>query len=102
MKALPVKPVREISPLLKGNNPPVLELHIFHPELINLNQLQFFVGGEKQESIRFNQNEKSIKMQSVIPLSSRRTLYTVTAPSKTKPQEWYWYSFMWINSSIKE
>jgi len=102
MKAMPVKPVEKVSPLLSGNNPPLLELQVFNPEIINLRQLQFFVGGEQQENIRFNKNENSIEMQSVFPLTSRRTLYTVTAPSKTSPVKWFWYSFMWINSSVKE
>lgn len=102
MKAMPVKPVEKTSPLLKGNNPPLLKLQVFNPETINLRQLQFFVGGEQQESIHFNKNENSIEMQSAFPLTSRRTLYTVTAPSKTSPVKWFWYSFMWINSSVEE
>lgn len=102
MNALPVKTTNKISPLIKETNPPLLEITIIQPEIINANQLQFFVGGEKQEIIKFNKNKNSLIMQSALPLTSRRTLYTVTAPSNTSPVEWFWYSFMWINSSVKE
>lgn len=102
MKALPVKTLNAESPLLDGNSPPQLKLKVFQPELINMNQLRFFAGGKKQTNIEIDKEKNIISVKAGIPLNSRRTLYTITAPSKTIPLTWYWFSYQWINSSVDE
>ena len=102
MKALPVKPVNAESPLIANENPPLLKLKIIQPERLKLDQLQFFAGAEKQATAEVDDENNFIAVQAGFSLKSRRTLYTVTAPSKTSPLTWYWYSFLWINSSVEE
>ena len=102
MKALPVKPENAESPLIANENPPQLKLKLIQPEQINRNQIQFFADGNKQNNIEIDRENNIITVQAGFPLKPRRTLYTVTAPSKTSPVKWHWYSFLWINSSVEE
>jgi peptidoglycan/xylan/chitin deacetylase (PgdA/CDA1 family) len=102
MKALSVKPVNAESPLIANENPPQLKLKLIQPEQINMNQIQFFADGKKQNNIEIDRENNIITIQAGFPLKPRRTLYTVTAPSKTSPVRWHWYSFLWINNSVEE
>jgi len=95
MKALPVNTLALIDPVVTGNNPPLLELKLLNPELINVNSLGCFVGGAKNCSMEYDKENNTITLKSNQPLKARRTLYTVTAKS-AKTKEWYWYSFLWI------
>jgi peptidoglycan/xylan/chitin deacetylase (PgdA/CDA1 family) len=102
MKAMSVKPVNVKTPLINGNNPPKLKLDVIFPDEINKNQLQFFAGGKKQSSNQIEYENNTITVEADFRLKSRRTLYTITAPSKTTPAMWQWYSFLWIIPSVEE
>lgn len=102
MKSLPVKPVIQQNPLVKNENPQPLELKLFEPDKINTAQFQCFIDGKKNGSLQFNAGDNTIIVQSNQPLCERRTLYTITAPGSHHSGEWYWYSFLWINTSLNE
>ena len=101
MKALPVKPLKEINPVLMKNNAPILKLELVNPGLININSLGCFVGGTKKCSIEYNDETNTITLQSDSPLKARRTLYTITAKSMAKGGGWFWYSNLWVIPDIK-
>jgi peptidoglycan/xylan/chitin deacetylase (PgdA/CDA1 family) len=101
MKALRVVECIPVSPLVV-QNPPVLVLKI-EPETINTQQFQFFVNGMRSENltIAFEENIPALTVKAPGALKTRRTLYTVTVPSLNGKQ-WYWYSHLWIISTMKE
>lgn len=102
MKSLPVKTVNQNNPLLENDNTPTLLLKLFEPNKINVDQLQCFVGGQRDCELSYNAEQQIIQVQSKSPLRARRTLYTITAPGKLGSGNWYWYSYLWINSPVKE
>jgi len=102
MKAMPVQTVKTINPVIQSQNPPELQLKVVYPEKINTSVLQFFVAGKKDGIIEFNPETNIITAISKHPLHSRRTLYTITAPSKENASIWHWYSFLWINNNVEE
>lgn len=79
---------------------PQLTLTFDSDDLV-VEQLQCFVqGGECEMSITRSENQVTVKMKSVLALSSqRRTLYTVTVPDKRG--RWHWYSHLWINTEVR-
>jgi peptidoglycan/xylan/chitin deacetylase (PgdA/CDA1 family) len=101
MKALRVAEVMPATPFL-NENPPRLTLKLV-PGKINVDQLQFFVDGQKSESIhvRFENDIPIIELIFTKKLTDRRTLYTITAPSMDG-KTWHWYSHLWISPEVKE
>lgn len=91
VKAEPADPV-----VVSGQNPPELELTVKNSE-IYAEGLQCFVSGKRNCSIEHTQKNGRlvIRVRSKDKLASRRTLYTVTAPSRDG-SEWFWYSHLWI------
>lgn len=102
MEYMPVQPVQTINPVIQSANPPVLKLKLVYPDMINTSVIQCFVGGEKDCNISLNHETNIITVKSKHPLNTRRTLYTITAPSTAKVNTWHWYSFLWINKEIDE
>ncbi len=102
MKALPVKLVQEINPVLIDNNQPVLKLKLLDPEVINTKLIQCFIGGVKDCSIDYDGDLNIITIRSNHQLGARRTLYTVTAPAAHDNTSWYWFSYMWINQAKED
>ncbi|MFA9388707.1 MAG: polysaccharide deacetylase family protein [Prolixibacteraceae bacterium] len=102
MNYMPVQLVKTVNPVIQFENPPALQLKLIDKEMINMSQIQCFVGGQKDGIISFNPETNLISVKSVHPLNTRRTLYTITAPSKTEANTWHWYSFLWINNKIEE
>jgi peptidoglycan/xylan/chitin deacetylase (PgdA/CDA1 family) len=101
MKALPVIKEKPRNPEIKGKNPPKLTLRI-DPSAINIRALQCFVNGRKNcKTTRRRDNELIIEAESKDKLNTRRTLYTITAPSKDGTR-WYWYSHLWVNTQYGE
>lgn len=96
MNALPVKPIDKNDPVISDENPPVLKMKLLKPELISINSLGCFVGGNKNCNIKYDEDTGIITLKSNQPLKQRRTLYTITAKS-SKSGKWYWTSFLWIN-----
>lgn len=101
MKALPVIEEKPENPEIKNNNPPQLTLHI-DPDKINPEHIQCFVNGRKICNVsRQNNSRFTLTIESKEELQTRRTLYTITAPSKSG-SDWYWYSHLWVNTQYGE
>ena len=101
MKALPVMKEEPDNTEIKKANPPQLTLQL-DPEYINTDHIQCFVNGSKTCKISKQSNSHvTLKIQAKDKLRTRRTLYTVTAPSKTG-SDWYWYSRLWVNTEYGE
>jgi peptidoglycan/xylan/chitin deacetylase (PgdA/CDA1 family) len=101
MKALRISKTMPDSPFV-NENPPKLTLKI-SPGKINIDQLQFFVDGEKMEIIKvlIDQETPVIEVISSKKLTGRRTLYTITAPS-VDGKSWHWYSKLWVRTEVAE
>jgi hypothetical protein len=101
MKALPVEVLHPPSPLLEEENPPLLKVRIDDRE-VDLSRLVCFVSGQENGRIRMDASSKNtFLIQALRPLDSRRTKYTLTAPSKNG-KNWYWFSQLWINLESSE
>ncbi|MFP4040544.1 MAG: polysaccharide deacetylase family protein [Desulfosudaceae bacterium] len=96
MNALGVVEAVPESPVVGHQNPPTLMLRIDNSEL-NPEGLQCFVAG--QENCHLEKSSRngliSVQARAKKELTSRRTLYTVTAPSKDG-SKWFWYSYLWV------
>jgi len=96
MKALPVQPVLEYDPIVAENNPPELLLKLVTPDLIQTSGMQCFINGKTDCELNYNSSDSIIRIKCRNYLNSRRTLYTITAPSSENTNVWYWYSWLWI------
>lgn len=96
MKALRVDKEVPESSLVEKNNPPELNLFIKEFENLDMDGIQCFIQRVdcKLSKEKSNQGIR-LHLKAVQPLSGRRTLYTVTVPSKDRSQ-WYWFSHLWI------
>ncbi len=96
MHALGVVKAEPENPMVKGRNPPVLRLTVKNSQ-IRTGGIQCFVSGSR--SCRLEQTGENgnieIRVASDNPLETRRSLYTITAPSKDGAK-WFWYSYLWI------
>ncbi len=101
MKALRVKEVRPDSPFFT-ENPPVLRV-VPVPDKVNLDAVQLFVDGRKTDVSVISEPDRDsfIKAHAAAPLTERRTLYTITAPS-LDGKSWHWFSHLWIDPKVKE
>jgi peptidoglycan/xylan/chitin deacetylase (PgdA/CDA1 family) len=101
MKALRIAWTRPDDHVVSGPANPALLLAIDKKQDVSLNELQCFIGGSVSK-IRINKTDSVdvIEVKSKEPFHSRRTLYTLTAPSKDHKQ-WYWYSFPWFCPSCE-
>ncbi|MBL3655723.1 polysaccharide deacetylase family protein [Fulvivirga sediminis] len=86
--------------LLKNGNPPELKV-AFKSEDLQINNLQCFIqGGECDMKVVKTDSIVEISVKSKEILKRRRTLYTLTVPSKDGA--WHWFSHLWVMPSIKE
>ncbi|MFW6103699.1 MAG: polysaccharide deacetylase family protein [Bacteroidota bacterium] len=101
MNALPVIKEMPVDPEIKDTNPPRLTLHI-QPGKINPDNIQCFVNGRRTCKIsRKDDSPLILDIRASEALRTRRTLYTITAPSKSGDQ-WYWYTHLWVNTQYGE
>ncbi len=96
MKAMRVKCENTRSAFLEGPNPPTITIEI-DSSGADLSRLNCFTSGDCETSV----NGSKITIKAKNKLVNRRTLYTITAPSK-KGNAWYWYSHLWIRPEIHE
>jgi len=96
MKALRITEARPDDHVLQKPDNPTLFLTIDKKLPVNLKEIQCFIAGavsavyiEKPDTSRI------IRVKASRPFRSRRTLYTLTAPSRDHKQ-WYWYSYPWF------
>jgi peptidoglycan/xylan/chitin deacetylase (PgdA/CDA1 family) len=101
MKSLRIKKTRPDSSFFE-ENPPVLRVEI-EPNLVDIENAQFFVQGRKMDIVEINQdsNPPYVILKADRTLNLRRTLYTITAPS-VDGSAWHWYSHLWISPDIPE
>jgi len=96
MKALRIKSKQPESNLLNGDNPPTITIE-FDSIGADLSRHNCFTAGDCATTLIDN----SLSIKANGKLNSRRTLYTITAPSK-EGKEWYWFSHLWIQPNLKE
>jgi len=96
MKALRVKRKSTESFVLMGENPPKLIVE-FDSSSADLTRFNCFISNDCSSKI--SGNEVTIQAQQT--LKNRRTLYTITAPSK-KGNQWHWFSHLWIRPEVAE
>ncbi|MCW7754637.1 polysaccharide deacetylase family protein [Desulfobotulus sp. H1] len=96
MNALGVVKASPTTPLITGDNPPVLTLSIQN-DRIRTDGLQCFVSGQKNCTIEKENRPDglTLRVRASDRLNPRRTLYTITAPSKDG-SEWFWYTYSWV------
>ena len=102
MNALPVSGVKPESPVVSGENPPRLRIRVADAG-IDPGGLQCFVSGQKNCTVKRSRQDGELVIQarSRDKLDSRRTLYTITAPSADGAQ-WHWFSHLWVVPEIAE
>ncbi|MBN1142461.1 MAG: polysaccharide deacetylase family protein [Deltaproteobacteria bacterium] len=97
MRPLPVAAIHSAGPVLGAENPPLLTLDI-SPSDADLSRMRCFVNGEDAADIRSIPGFPGrFEIRARRMLSSRRTSYVLTAPSRTG-REWYWFSQLWIKT----
>lgn len=96
MKALRIISKEPASFLLNDQNPPILKV-AFDTAYADLSRHNCFTSGKCETRL----NGNTMTIQAAKALTGRRTLYTITAPSR-KGNEWYWFSHLWIRPEIKE
>jgi peptidoglycan/xylan/chitin deacetylase (PgdA/CDA1 family) len=96
MKALRVVRKRPESSLIYEKMPPTLTISVAEG-LADVSRASCFMSGNPQVTVDGN----DITIRSSASLTGRRTLCTVTAPSKTNGS-WYWYSHLWVQPQIAE
>ncbi|MFO8236005.1 MAG: polysaccharide deacetylase family protein [Bacteroidales bacterium] len=101
MKALPVIKEKPANTEIKNTNPPQLTLQ-FDATQINTDHIQCFINGRRACKISRQSNAHvTLQIQAEEKLQTRRTLYTITAPSKSG-RDWYWYTHLWVNTEYGE
>jgi len=101
MKALAVSFPEATTPLIEGDNPPVLRL-LVEEEDADLDRLSCFVQGENRCTVlRNSENSRLLEIRAEKPISTRRNKYTLTAPSR-RGAGWYWFSQPWIRPELPE
>ena len=98
MSALRVKSESPSSVLL-SENPPKLEVEFSNND-IDAARLQCFVQGGSCDLEILSKQPLKVKITAKAPLKRRRTLYTLTIPSKNGG--WRWYSHLWVRPEVKE
>lgn len=96
MHPLRVSKVSPKGPIVKGAKAPELMLELENDGL-NPDAFQCFVDGSDACEMKIEKEGERIqlKAQSSKEITDRRTLYTITAPSKDGEQ-WHWYSHLWV------
>ena len=73
------------------------------PSGLNAASLQFFVQGQPQSLQRLDPADpgRLLLLRADKPLTGRRTLYTLTAPS-ADGRVWHWFSHVWVRPEVEE
>mgnify|MGYP006286466539 CR=1 FL=1 len=101
MKPLPVEVLLPETPLINDTIQPVLKVKLIRPDLIISENISCYVEGSEQCNLQYDDEDQVITVQSAKPVDSRRTLFTITAPSAIQPSRWCWFSYVFIHPAIK-
>ena len=94
MKRLDVRVVSPASPVIKGENPPLLRFYL--NQKVDSRSLRCFVPGQSDCPVRLvNATEGLYEVKAMQPVSGRRSKYTLTA-TDVQGKSWYWFSQLWI------
>ncbi len=96
MKAMRIIHKSTESSLLQENNPPQLTIEV-DTGTVDVSRLNCFVTDGCELCVDGN----SITIRATNRLENRRTLYTITAPSRNG-QDWYWHTHLWIQPEVRE
>lgn len=95
MQPLDIEVLDPQTPIIDGNNPPILSLRVRSSQY-DLGQLQGFVQGNNDLDIKVDATREGvIVVQAEKPLTGRRNKYTLTAPLKDG-SGWAWFSQPWF------
>ncbi len=100
---LPIQVISKLpESIVMTENPPVMEI-TFKSNCINTEHIQCFVNGERNCVTEMQEGPDQIRMKvmSRDQLPGRRSLYTITAPSKNG-KGWCWFSHVWVNTEVAE
>ncbi len=101
MMALRIEGTDPSTHILVASGRPDLKLTINDSLPVSLHEIQCFIGGSKVGvEIEENKLGRSIHVRADKPVKSRRSLYTITAPS-IDHKSWYWYSYPWFCPSCR-
>ncbi|MCF8110612.1 MAG: polysaccharide deacetylase family protein [Desulfobacteraceae bacterium] len=102
MHALGVVESEPENPVVRDQNPPELKLLVKNEEL-RAGGLQCFVSGRANCETKYKRKDGTFEIRTVSTerLETRRTLYTITAPSEDG-SKWFWYSYVWIMPEYSE
>lgn len=101
-----MKPIEVISKepenIVMENNPPRMVITLDN-NCIDAEYLQCFVNGERNCIVEMQEGPDYVKLKIISRdhLRGRRSLYTITAPSKDR-KGWCWYSHVWVNTEVSE
>ena len=96
MKALRIIDKSSATSILSTQNPPSLSVQ-FDTTGVDLSRFNCFISNGCQSEL----SDHTITVRSEKSIKNRRTLYTITAPSK-KGNKWHWFSHLWIRPEISE
>ncbi len=95
MGALKVTKQQPASPLITNNEMPELTFQILNED-VNPKSVQCFVDDTRNCDLTVvNEAKKVVKVKGTESSETRRSKYTITAPS-TEGDHWYWYSHLWV------
>jgi len=101
-----MKPMEVLSlepeQIVMQENPPMMIITLDN-NCIDAEYLQCFVNGERNCITEMQEGPDYVKMKIISRdlLPGRRSLYTITAPSKDR-KGWCWYSHVWVNTEVSE
>ncbi len=102
-KAFPIGAEQSVEPVLsRDHNPPALSLTLQSDD-IHARQIQCYSGAEGAIPTTAQQGPQGIQIQTQArnAIKGGRDRYNCTAPSKSSPGWYYWYSQAWINPAVK-
>jgi peptidoglycan/xylan/chitin deacetylase (PgdA/CDA1 family) len=89
------------TPVISGQNPPVLTIYV-NQEGLDRNSLRCFVAGSRACTIsKLNDSDRAYEVKALQPITGRRSKYTLTA-SGAGGKVWYWFSQLWIRPDVGE
>ncbi|RLD38762.1 MAG: hypothetical protein DRI83_02130 [Bacteroidetes bacterium] len=93
---------KEPEMIVMQQNPPLMIITLKN-DCIDAEFLQCFVNGERNCITEMQEGPDYVRVKIISRdhLAGRRSLYTITAPSKDK-KGWCWYSHVWVNTAISE
>lgn len=93
---------KEPKDIVMQQNPPGMVITI-DKNCLDFDNIQCFVNGNRNCIVEIQEGPENVRMKVISrdKLSGRRSLYTITAPSKDG-KGWCWYSHVWVNTEVIE